>query len=95
MVADLQRRHARADLAHDAGALMAEDRRELAFGIQPRQRIGVGVADAGRHHLDQHLARLRAIQSIVSMVSGLPASQATAALVSMAFPLRRFAQAFE
>jgi hypothetical protein len=48
-----------ADLAHDARALMAEDRRELAFGIEARERVGVGVADAGRHDLDQHFAGLR------------------------------------
>ena len=49
-----------ADLAHDAGAFMAEDGREDAFRIGARQRVGVGVADAGGHDLDQHLAGLRA-----------------------------------
>ena len=58
MVADLERGHAGADLAHDAGALMAEDRRELSFRIEARQRVGIGVADARRHHLDQNLAGL-------------------------------------
>ena len=51
---------ARADLAHDAGALVAEDGREDALRVGARQREGVGVADAGRHDLDQHLAGLRA-----------------------------------
>ena len=56
-----QRGDARADLAHDARAFMAEDRREtMPSGIGARQRVGVGVADAGRHDLDQHFARLRA-----------------------------------
>ena len=59
MVAGLQRGHAGADLAHDAGALVAEDRREQALGIGARQRVGVGVADAGGLDLDQHLAGLR------------------------------------
>ena len=60
MVAGFQRGDAGADLAHDAGAFMAEDRREDAFRVGARQRVGVGVADAGRHDLDQHLAGLRA-----------------------------------
>ena len=59
MIAGFERRHARPDLAHDAGALMAEDRREHALGIGTRERVGVGVADAGRHDLDQHLACFR------------------------------------
>ena len=48
-----------ADLAHDARAFMAEDRREQAFRVGAGQRVGVGVADAGRLDLDQHLAGLR------------------------------------
>src|SRR5471032_3104999 len=39
---------------------MAEDGGEEAFRVGTRQRVSVGVADAGRHDLDQHLARLRA-----------------------------------
>jgi hypothetical protein len=35
---------------------VAENRREQAFRIGARQRVGVGVADAGGHDLDQHLA---------------------------------------
>ena len=52
--------HARADLAHDARAFVAEDRGEQALRIGAGQRVGVGVADAGRLDLDQHLAGLRA-----------------------------------
>ena len=48
-----------ADLAHDARALMAEDEGKMPFAVEPVERVGVGVADAGRHDLDQHLARLR------------------------------------
>ena len=59
VVADFHRGHAGADLAHDAGAFMAENGGKLALGIEARKRVGVGVADAGRHHLDQHLAGLR------------------------------------
>ncbi|MGZ2469432.1 hypothetical protein ACVJMZ_005019 [Sinorhizobium medicae] len=47
---------ARADIDDDAGALMAEDRREQPFRIRPRKREVVGMADAGRLHLDQNLA---------------------------------------
>jgi hypothetical protein len=51
-----------AHLAHDAGAFMAEDAGEDALAVEPVERVGVGVADARRHDLDQHLARLRAFQ---------------------------------
>ena len=61
VVAGLHRGHARADLAHDARALVAEDGGKLALRIEARERVGVGVADAGRHDLDQHLAGLRAV----------------------------------
>ena len=47
-----------ADLADDARAFMAEDRREDALAVEPVERVGVGVADAGRHDLDQHFAGL-------------------------------------
>ena len=56
------RGHARPDLADDPGALMAEDRGEDALGILALERVGVGMADAGRHDLDQHLARLRPVE---------------------------------
>ena len=41
---------------------MAEDGREQAFRIGARQRELVGVADAGRLDLDQHLAGPRAVE---------------------------------
>ena len=50
------------DLAHDARALVAEHRREQPLAVEPVQRVGVGVADAGRLDLDQHLAILGALQ---------------------------------
>ena len=55
-------RDAGADLAHDAGAFVAEDRRETPLGIEAGERVGVGVADARRHDLDQHLARFRTVE---------------------------------
>ena len=51
-----------ADIDHDAGALVAEDRREQPLRVVARQRELVGVADAGRLDLDQHLAGLRAFE---------------------------------
>ena len=41
---------------------VAEDRREQPLGIGARARELVGVADAGRLDLDQHLAGLRALE---------------------------------
>src|SRR5262249_47676869 len=49
---------ARADLDHDAGALVAEDRGKEALRIRARARVFVGVTDAGRLDLDHHLAGL-------------------------------------
>jgi hypothetical protein len=51
-----------ADLDHDAGAFVAEDRREQALRIGARKREVVGVADAGGLDLDQNLAGLRAFE---------------------------------
>ena len=62
MVAGLHAGHACADLAYDARAFMAEHAGEDTLAVQAVQRIGVGVADAGRHDLDQDLAGLRAFQ---------------------------------
>jgi hypothetical protein len=59
VVARFDRGHPRPDLADDPRPLVAEDAREDALGIEPVQCVGVGVADAGRHDLDQHLAVLR------------------------------------
>src|SRR4051812_24711143 len=62
VVVDRDARHAGTDLAHDAGTLVAEDRREEPFRVGARQRVVVGVADAGRLHLDQHFAGARALE---------------------------------
>ncbi len=62
VVARLHAGDARPDLAHHARALVAEDRGEDAFAVEPVERVGVGVADAGRHDLDQHFALLRAFE---------------------------------
>ncbi len=47
------------DVDDDARALVTEDRRKQTLGIGARAREFVGVADAGRLDLDQHLAGLR------------------------------------
>ena len=56
VVTGAERRHARAGLDHHAGALVAEDRGEQPFGVLARERVGIGVAYAGRLDLDQHFA---------------------------------------
>jgi hypothetical protein len=62
MIALLHAGHAAADIDHDAGALMAQDRREQAFGIGAGQREFVGMADAGGLDFDQHLALARPLE---------------------------------
>ena len=62
MIAGLHAGHARPDLANDARAFVAEDRGKDAFAVEPVERVGVSVADAGRHDLDQHLASLGAFK---------------------------------
>src|SRR6185312_931658 len=58
MVALFDACYTRPDLADDSSAFMAEDRGEDAFKVKPVERVGVGVADAGRHDLDQHFSLL-------------------------------------
>jgi hypothetical protein len=62
VIAFLHAGHPAADIDHDAGALMAEDRREQSFGIGAGQREFIGVADAGRLDLDQHFALARTFE---------------------------------
>ncbi len=56
VVAGGQRRYARADLLHDAGALVAEYGREAPLRVLPAHGVGVGVADAGGGEPHQHFA---------------------------------------
>ncbi len=56
------RGHAGPDVDDDARAFVPEDRRKEPFRIGARARELVGVADAGRLDLDQHLAGLRAVE---------------------------------
>ena len=57
VIALLDRGDAGPDIDHDARAFMAENDREQSFRIRSGAREFVGVADAGRLDLDQHLAR--------------------------------------
>jgi hypothetical protein len=61
MITDGKRGDARADLADDASALVAEDRREFPFSVEARQCVGVGVAHACRLDLDEDFARPRSL----------------------------------
>ena len=62
VIAGLDRRHARPDLADDTGALMTEDRRKDSFAVKAIERVSVGVTDSGRLYLDEDFAGLRAFQ---------------------------------
>src|SRR3546814_7367077 len=62
MVAGDDAGDARAYLAHHARALMPQHAREQPLAVEAVERVGIGVADARRHDLDQHLARLRAFE---------------------------------
>jgi hypothetical protein len=58
MVTDGHRGHALADRFDDRTTFMAEDRREDAFRVGTGQGVGVGVANTGRHHTQQHFTGL-------------------------------------
>ena len=62
MIAGLHRGDPGADLADDASTLVPQDRGENAFAVEAIQRVGVGMANAGRLDLHQHLAGLRSLQ---------------------------------
>ena len=62
MVIDLDRCHSRANGTDDARALVAQNGWKDAFAVEPVQRIGVGVANACRHDLDQDFTLFRAFQ---------------------------------
>ena len=50
------------DFANNSRAFVPKHAGELALAVQAVERVGVGVTDAGRHDLDQHLARLGPFQ---------------------------------
>ena len=62
MIARFHRRYARADLANDAGALMAEDRGKDSLAVETVKRIGVGVTDPRCLYLNKDFTGLRSVQ---------------------------------
>ena len=62
VIARFHRGYAGADLAHDAGALMAEDRGKDSLAVEAIERVGVGVTDSGRLDLDKDFAGLRPVE---------------------------------
>ena len=62
MIANRNRGHARSDLADNARPFMAEYAREQAFAIQTIERVGICVANACCHDLNQDFTRLGAIE---------------------------------
>ena len=82
MVALFDAGHARPDIDHNAGALMAEDRREQPFGVGAGKRKLVGVTDTRGFHLDQHLAGFRPVE--VGLGDNPEARQATAVTLAAA-----------
>ena len=62
MVTDGDRSDARSYLAHDSRAFVAEHAGKQPLAIEPVECVGVGVANARRHDLDQHFAGARSIK---------------------------------
>lgn len=58
MVADGHGVHPLADLHHHGATFMAQHRGEESLWICTRQGVGIGVAHARGHHLQQHLPGL-------------------------------------
>ena len=61
VIALLQARHAGAHVNDNASTLMAKHAGKQALGIRARQRVVIGVANAGCLHLDHDFASLGAV----------------------------------
>ena len=72
MVPGLEMSHSGADVDDDAGALVAQDRWKEALRVGARQRVFVGVADAGGFDLDQDFPFAWAVQLHGVDGQGLP-----------------------
>ncbi len=59
MIANLNAGNAFANGFHNTTAFVAENGRKYAFRIFTRQRVGIGMADAGGDDAHQHFAFLR------------------------------------
>ncbi len=79
VISHFERGDALADFAHDAGAFMAKDGRKFSLGIKARERVGIVWHTPVAMISTSTSPGLGPAMSIVSMVSGLLASQATAA----------------
>ena len=73
--------YARADLDARCPRPRGRGSRGKIPPVDARQRVVVGVADAGRLDLDQHLAGLGALEIELDNLERLPAAKATAARV--------------
>src|SRR6266851_2895703 len=62
VIAALERRYAHSRLDHHARTLMAENGGKQPLGVPARERVGVGMAYAGRLYFNQHLTLLRAVE---------------------------------
>jgi len=58
MIAGFDAGYARADLPNHARTFVAEDRWEQAFAIEAVERVSIGMADTGRHDLNEDFAVL-------------------------------------
>src|SRR3989344_2926821 len=58
MIANRHRGHAFADRFDDSPAFVTEDGRENAFRVSTREGVGIGMADTGSHHAQQHFTGL-------------------------------------
>jgi hypothetical protein len=83
MVAGGDAGDARANLADDPRPFMAENARPSRFAIEPVERVGVGVADAGGLISTSTSPAFGPSRSSSTISSGFLASNATAAWVFM------------
>ncbi|MNS61756.1 hypothetical protein D3C72_947920 [compost metagenome] len=58
MIADGDGSHALADRFNDCSTFVAEDRREDAFRVSAGKGVGIGMANTGSHHAQQHFTCL-------------------------------------
>ena len=71
MIAFLEAGYTGANLPDDACAFVAENTRKQAFAVQSIQRVGIGMANTGRHEFDQDFTVLRPIQVELDNFQGL------------------------
>ena len=62
MIAHRNAGHPGANLAHHPRALMPQNRRKQPLAVEPVQGVSIGMANPGRHDLDQHLPGARPVE---------------------------------